>query len=139
MNSDLIDISSFDTSAPQTAHNELDVEYNESIEAWTKLYQEEHSDYAQIESRNDEITFSEIYHILVNSTALDTLLQLENSSAIAVKELYHARKNAREIMQQKQEQEMKHALGYQRSDQNITQVALKHTQDREAMEIRSNT
>ena len=50
---------------------------------------------------NDDLAFSEIYHKLIHSPALKTLLQLEHTYALAVSEVCKARDNAREIMQKR--------------------------------------
>ena len=52
-----------------------------------------------MEAQDSDITFSEVYHKLIHSSALETLLQLEHTYAMAVSELCKARDNARELMQ----------------------------------------
>ena len=48
-----------------------------------------------------DATFSDIYHKLIHSPALETLLQLEHTYAMAVAEVIKAWENARDIMQKK--------------------------------------
>ena len=51
------------------------------------------------EVQDSDVAFSEVYHRLIHSPALETLLQLEHTYAIAMSELYKAWENARELMQ----------------------------------------
>ena len=47
---------------------------------------------------SSDVGFSEIYHKLIHSPALETLLQLEHTYAMAVDEVVKAWDNARDIM-----------------------------------------
>ena len=80
---DLIDLSTETT----PLSDELDAPTLSNISCLASWFQEEHANYAHVPAQPDETTFSEIYHALVNSNALDTLLQLEHTSTIAVAEL----------------------------------------------------
>ena len=58
------------------------------VEAWTNAYSKEHINYQGKDDKNgDEIEFAVVYHALIHSPALETLLQLEHSYSVAVKEL----------------------------------------------------
>lgn len=58
------------------------------VEAWTNAYSKEHISYQGKDDKNgDEIEFAIIYHALIHSPALETLLQLEHSYSVAVKGL----------------------------------------------------
>lgn len=58
------------------------------VDSWTTAYSKEHISYQGKDDKNgDEIEFSNIYHALIHSPALETLLQLEHSYSVAVKEL----------------------------------------------------
>lgn len=48
-----------------------------------------------------DLQFSEVYHKLIHSPALETLLQLEHTYALAVLEMCKARDNAMEMMQKR--------------------------------------
>ena len=128
----LIDLS------PDTPHllDELDTATISNIDSLVSWFQEEHANYAHFQAQPDETTFSEIYHALVNSNALDTLLQLEHTSSIAVAELTQSRGNAMEQLLAKHRLQMENALNIQSSDQNINYIARDHTLEREAMEVR---
>ena len=132
ISNDLIDLSTETT----PLSDELDTATLSNISCLTSWFQEEHANYAHFPAQPDETTFSEIYHALVNSNALDTLLQLEHTSTIAVAELTKARTNAMEQLLAKQRSEMESALNVQSSDQKINVLARDHTQEREAMEVR---
>lgn len=129
---DLIDLSTETT----PLSDELDAPTLSNISCLASWFQEEHANYAHVPAQPDETTFSEIYHALVNSNALDTLLQLEHTSTIAVAELTKARANAMEQLLSKQRLQMENALNIQSSDHNINMLARDHTQEREAMEVR---
>lgn len=82
-------------------------ETEQTIEKWVKSFSENNVEFASpVENKghrfgNDDIAFSEIYHKLIHSPALETLLQLEHTYALAVSEVCKARDNAREIMQKR--------------------------------------
>ncbi len=48
-----------------------------------------------------DLQFPEVYHKLIHSPALETLLQLEHTYALAVLEMCNARDNAMELMQKR--------------------------------------
>ena len=124
--------------SPDTPHfaDELDTATLTNIDSLVSWFQEEHANYAHFPAQPDETTFSEIYHALVNSNALDTLLQLEHTSSIAVVELSQSRANAMEQLMAKHRLQMENALNIQSSDQNINYIARDHTLERETMEVR---
>ncbi|KAI6656843.1 hypothetical protein LOD99_16146 [Oopsacas minuta] len=132
VSNDLIDLST--DSIPFS--DELDATTLSNINSLASWFQEEHANYAHYPAQPDETTFSEIYHALVNSNALDTLLQLEHTSTIAVAELTKARANAMQQLLARQRLQMENALNIQSSDHNINILARDHTQEREAMEVR---
>lgn len=60
----------------------------DKVASWTNAYSKEHICYQGKEDKNgDEVEFSCVYHALIHSPALETLLQLEHSYSVAVKEL----------------------------------------------------
>lgn len=73
----------------------------ESASKWAKLYRDEHAEFAQCMEMSDEKTFSQIYHTLIHSPALETLFQLEHGYAFAVGELLKGKKNANEVQEKK--------------------------------------
>ena len=54
--------------------------------------------YVDTVTHDKEPTFSDMYHSLIHSPALDTLLQLEHTYAIAMENSLQAWKNARDII-----------------------------------------
>ena len=52
---------------------------------------------ATVTSDTDGPTFSDMYHTLIHSPALETLLQLEHTYTIAMENSLQAWKNAREL------------------------------------------
>ena len=135
VSSNLIDIS---TDSPLLA-DELDAATQLNINSLVSWFQEEHSNYAHFPAQPDETTFSEIYHALVNSNALDTLLQMEHTSSLKVAEKNQWRANGMEQLLAKHRLEMENALNIQSSDQNINNIARGHTLVREAMEVRCDS
>lgn len=73
----------------------------DTVNEWAKLYRDEHAEFAQCMEMSDEKTFSQIYHTLIHSPALETLFQLEHSYAFAVSELLKAKKNAAEVLEKR--------------------------------------
>ena len=74
----------------------------EIVDSWKKAYSKEHVKYQGQDDKNgDEIEFANIYHALIHSPALDTLLQLEHSYSVAVKELCEQRDMALEKLQRR--------------------------------------
>ena len=59
-----------------------------AVELWNEAFTQECSKYSEAkEIKTDELTFSEMYHSLIHSSALETLLQLENTYALAVQDI----------------------------------------------------
>ena len=70
-------------------YNNLQVvpDYNKSLaKEWAKAYSLKQTDQGNSKSKNDN-SWSDIYHALIHSPALENLLQLEHSYTIAMKEL----------------------------------------------------
>lgn len=79
----------------------LDSNGGDPVSKWTKLYKDEHAEFAQCMEMSDEKTFSQIYHTLIHSPALETLFQLEHSYAFAVSELLKGKQNATEVLEKR--------------------------------------
>ena len=79
----------------------LDSSDENAVNKWAKLYREEHAEFAQCMEMSDEKTFSQIYHTLIHSPALETLFQLEHSYAFAVSELLKGKKNASDVLEKR--------------------------------------
>ena len=75
---------------------------NEIVDAWVNSYSKEHTKYqSQDDKGDDDIEFSNIYHALIHSPALETLLQLEHSYSVAVKDLLEQKDGALDKLQKK--------------------------------------
>lgn len=79
----------------------LDSSAGDTVTRWAQLYREEHAEFAHCMEMSDEKTFSQIYHTLIHSPALETLFQLEHGYAFAVGELLKGKKNASEVLEKK--------------------------------------
>ncbi len=86
-------------------HHQQGSETDQIISKWTKSFTETHSEFFSAPPKEktlpDASNFSEIYHKLIHSPALETLLQLENTYAMAVDDVYRAWENAKDLIQKK--------------------------------------
>lgn len=104
-------------------------EVDQLINKWTKAFSEEHLKYAAPEEPDESITFPEMYHKLIHSAALETLLNLEHSYAVAVGDLVHGRDKSLYDLQLRQSEEMEKAVpkvGISLTDQDINDMATRH-------------
>ena len=75
-----------------------------TIEEWAECFADNHiqfsspSEGGSMESASDA-EFPEVYHKLIHSPALETLLQLEHTYAMAVADVCKGWKNARSVLQ----------------------------------------
>ena len=75
-----------------------------TINKWTRAFADNCAQFSSAtkpSSPSSDAGFSEVYHKLIHSPALETLLQLEHTYAMAVDEVIKAWDNARDIMQKK--------------------------------------
>ena len=73
-----------------------------AIHLWNEAFTQECSRYSDAkEVKTEELTFSEMYHSLIHSSALETLLQLENTYALAVQDMLAQRDTALNKLEQK--------------------------------------
>ena len=73
-----------------------------AIDSWNESFTQECSRYSDAkEIRTEELNFSEMYHSLIHSSALETLLQLENTYALAVQDMLAQRDTALNKLEQK--------------------------------------
>lgn len=79
----------------------LDNTGGDTVSQWAKLYRDEHAEFAQCVEMSDEKTFSQIYHTLIHSPALETLFQLEHGYAFAVSEMLKGKQNANEVLEKR--------------------------------------
>ena len=71
------------------------------ISAWGNAFSQEHSKYYPASDVSEETAFSKMYHYLILSPALETLLQLENTYALAMQDLVMKRDSAVRSIQEK--------------------------------------
>lgn len=80
-------------------------ETDQIINKWERSFKENCTDFSapseNVSSSYSDAGFSEVYHKLIHSPALETLLQLEHTYAMAVDEVIKAWDNARDIMQKR--------------------------------------
>ena len=74
---------------------------NDYSASWSDAFTQEHTKYSSINDVSEESAFAEMYHSLIHSPALETLLQLENTYAFAVQDLLQQRENAIKAMEEK--------------------------------------
>ncbi|XP_054712421.1 protein C12orf4 homolog [Uloborus diversus] len=106
------------------------------IQKWTKAFKEEHMKYASLEDITESASFPEMYHKLIHSPALETMLNLEHSYAIAVGELVQARDKDIRDLQKRQSDETEKAVpkvGISLTDQDINDMAIRHFAETQSM------
>lgn len=79
----------------------LDNSGGDTVSKWANLYKDEHAEFAHCVEMSDEKTFSQIYHTLIHSPALETLFQLEHGYAFAVSEMLKGKQNANEVLEKR--------------------------------------
>lgn len=73
--------------------------------------------------------FSEVYHSLIHSPALDTLLNLEHTYALTIEDLIQQRDKDLEYLDDRQREEMEDAMknaGTKYTDAQVNQLAQRH-------------
>jgi hypothetical protein len=124
----------------KTRNGDIDVE--EVIRAWEKAFREETVEYAEPHGATDEELFSTVYHKLVHSPALETMLQVEHSYALAVRELMAQKDEQVAALTQKQTQEMAQAVEgvhVYSTEQYINQLAAHHFEDQNLLQGQWNS
>lgn len=71
------------------------------ISTWSNAFTHEHSKYCAASDVSEETAFSKRYHYLILSPALETLLQLENTYALAMQDLVMKNETAIKSMEEK--------------------------------------
>ncbi|XP_046746607.1 protein C12orf4 homolog [Diprion similis] len=87
-----------------------DLDVDEVIKSWEKLYKEKTTAYAEPIGTTDEELFAGAYHRLVHSPSLETILQAEHEFGRAVTEVVQMRDAEFEKLTQKQTDEVKEAV-----------------------------
>ena len=74
---------------------------SEYVSSWTNAFTQEHASYSSVSDKSEETVFSEMYKSLVHSAALETLLQLENTYALAMDDTVMKKESAIKTMEEK--------------------------------------
>lgn len=107
------------------------------ISSWSDTFTQEHANYSSATDKSEESVFSEMYHSLIHSAALETLLQLENTYAIAMDDVVSKKANAIKTMEEKHQREMEDSinnLGIVTSDKDVNDLAARHCEDAQMLE-----
>ncbi|XP_063216529.1 protein C12orf4 homolog isoform X2 [Bacillus rossius redtenbacheri] len=112
------------------------------IKSWEKAFREETLEYAEPEGTTDEELFSTVYHRLVHSPALETILQVEQAYALAVRELTTQRDEQLAELAASQTEEMSRAVEgvhVYSTEQEISALAARHFEDQNLLQGRWNS
>lgn len=71
------------------------------VTSWTNAFTQEHCSYSSVSDKSEETVFSEMYKSLIHSSALETLLQLENTYALAMDDAVTKKESAIKTMEEK--------------------------------------
>lgn len=71
------------------------------VTSWTNAFTQEHGSYSSVSDKSEETVFSEMYKSLIHSSALETLLQLENTYALAMDDAVTKKESAIKTMEEK--------------------------------------
>ncbi|XP_065214139.1 protein C12orf4 homolog [Planococcus citri] len=133
------------TAIEKCRSNEIDVE--EVIKKWEKLYKEETVEHGEKRRASDSEVFSNVYHKLVHSgPAFQTMLQVEQSYALAVSHLMRQKNVQINNLTSRQTEETKRALekvdnwsGKMDSEAYINEIVAKHFEDQNLLQGRWNS
>ncbi|XP_048758931.1 protein C12orf4 homolog [Ostrea edulis] len=106
-----------------------DINIDDVVSKWHKAFTEEVKGYAKPEAVTEEQVFSEVYHSLIHSPALDTLLNLEHTYALTIEDLIQQRDKDLDYLDERQNEEMENAMNNDRTkytDAQINQLAQRH-------------
>ncbi|OWF51817.1 protein C12orf4-like [Mizuhopecten yessoensis] len=112
------------------------------VQKWSQAYTQEVKTYAKPEEASQEQQFSEVYHSLIHSPALDTLLNLEHTYSLTVEDLILQRDKDLEHLEERQQKEMEQALkevGKTYTDDQISQLAQRHLESVQLIENKWNS
>lgn len=107
------------------------------VTSWTNAFTQEHCSYSSVSDKSEETVFSEMYKSLIHSSALETLLQLENTYALAMDDAVTKKESAIKTMEEKQQQEMEDSinnLGLVTTDKDVNDLAARHCEDAQMLE-----
>ncbi|XP_070572416.1 LOW QUALITY PROTEIN: FERRY endosomal RAB5 effector complex subunit 3-like [Ptychodera flava] len=116
-----------------------EVDIGQMAEKWNKAFTQEHKAFATEKGPNNEVAFGEVYHKLIHSNALETLLNLEHSYAVAVDGIISQRDLALDHLQKRQGDEMEsavQAVGLTYTDDQVNLLAARHFEDIQMLEAK---
>ncbi|XP_067141961.1 FERRY endosomal RAB5 effector complex subunit 3 isoform X2 [Centruroides vittatus] len=102
------------------------------IKKWSFAFKEEHAQYAKQEELSEDAIFASMYHSLIHSPALETMLNLEHSYSLQIGELIQERDTALLKLQKRQSEEMENAVqkvGIVYTDRDINELATQHFEE----------
>ncbi|GAB6031175.1 hypothetical protein CHUAL_014210 [Chamberlinius hualienensis] len=102
------------------------------VSSWEQSYIKEHLEYMGVETITNEEVFSEMYHALAHSPALDTLLSLEHSYAVQIANLVSRRDEQMNKLQNAHSEELEQAIeqvGISTTDKVVNELAVKHLEE----------
>jgi hypothetical protein len=112
---------------------------SQMVETWSNAFLNEVRDYASLEPTSDETLFSEIYHSLIHSHSLNSLLSLEHTYSIAIQKLLEERDKNIAFIEHRQEREMEDTVnhvGRHYTDEQINQLTQRHFENLQMVEGR---
>lgn len=116
-----------------------EIDVDKLAEAWEKAYTQEVKEFAKPEEVSKEQQFSEVYHSLIHSPALETLLNLEHTYALTIEDLIQQRDQDLRHLDERQQEEMQEAVrnagtGY--TDDQINRLAQQHFDNSQMIETK---
>ncbi|KAJ8668725.1 hypothetical protein QAD02_010388 [Eretmocerus hayati] len=114
---------------------QIDVE--EIIRSWERLYKQKTAEYAEPVGTTDEELFAAAYHRLVHSPSLETILQSEHKFGKDVTEIIEMRDNDSDQLTQKQTEEMRLAVETLESgstEKSINDMAGRHFEEQSLLQ-----
>lgn len=103
------------------------------VDQWSKTFTQEVKRYAKEEDETQEEKFSKVYHTLIHSAALETLLNLEHTYSLTVEDLLRQRDADLSHLQQRQREEMDEAMKSYSSEE-VNNLAKNHIDQMQMIE-----
>ncbi|KAL5018621.1 hypothetical protein ScPMuIL_004343 [Solemya velum] len=99
------------------------------VDKWSGVFKKEVKKFADNEAVSEEEKFADVYHTLIHSPALETLLNLEHEYACTIEDLIDQRDRDLQHLENSQRKEMETAVqnvGVMYTDDQINQLAQRH-------------
>lgn len=114
-----------------------DIDVAKLVENWAQAFTDEVKEFARPEAVTNELVFSEVYHALIHSPALETLLNLEHTYALAAGGVIEQKDQDLSHLEERQRSEMEQAvqsLGVSYTDEQVNQLAQRHFENTQLVE-----